>query len=194
MAIGRVWLEAAEAQRDRVALNKAMEALDAAARRGPPGSEALMLRGRAHLLAGDAVAAERTLKQATAQFPIEPAALLQLAAVAERAGHVGTARDALVRYTAISGDGVPPLERALRLGDLSMRLNEPAAAVGWYAKAAENPAAPPATFARLAESQFLTGDPAGALASVARGLQREPRNGALLGLQRRLNAAAQNRR
>ncbi len=194
VAIGRVWLEAAEAQRDRVALNKAMEALDAVARRGPPGSEALMLLGRARLLAGDTVGAERTLKQATAQFPIEPTALLQLASVAERAGHVGTARDALIRYTAISGDGVPPPERALHLGDLSMRLNEPAAAVGWYAKAAESPTAPPSTFARLAESQFRTGDQAGAFASVARGLQREPRNPTLLGLQRRLNAVAQNRR
>jgi tetratricopeptide (TPR) repeat protein len=194
VAIGRVWLEAAEAQRDRVALNKAIEALEAVASRNPPGSEALLLLGRAKLLAGDLGAAERTLKQATAQFPIEPAALLQLASVAERAGHVGTARDALMRYTAISGDGIPPPERALHLGDLSMRLNEPAAAVGWYAKAAQSDSAPPSTFARLAESQFRVGDQAGALASVERGLQREPRNLTLLGLQRRLQAVAQNRR
>jgi tetratricopeptide (TPR) repeat protein len=194
VAIGRVWLESAEAQHDRVALNKAMEALDGAARRSPPGSEALLLLGRAQLLAGDIATAERTLKQATAQFPIEPAALLQLAGVAERAGHIGTARDALMRYTAISGDGIPPPERALHLGDLSIRLNEPAAAVGWYAKAAESASAPPSTFARLAESQFRVGDQAGALASVARGLQREPQNAALLGLQRRITAAGQGRR
>jgi tetratricopeptide (TPR) repeat protein len=194
VAIGRVWLEAAEAQRDRVALNKATEALEGAARRSPPGSEALLLLGRAQLLAGDLSTAERTLKQATAQFPIEPAALLQLAAVAERAGHLGTARDALMRYTAISGDGMAPRERALHLGDLSLRLNESAAAAGWFAKAAESPSAPPSTFARLAESQFRIGDQAGALASVVRGLQREPRNPALLGLQRRITAAAQTHR
>ena len=177
-----------------MALNKALEALDSVARRSPAGSEALLLLGRAQLLAGDMAAAERTLKQATAQLPVEPAAFLQLATVAERAGHLGTARDALIRYTAISGDGIPPPERAIHLGDLSMRLNEPAAAVSWYDKAAEGPGAGAAVFARLAESQFRAGDQAGALATVERGLERDPRNASLLGLQRRLQAAAASRR
>lgn len=194
LAIGRVWLEAAEAQRDRVALNKAKEALDVVARRSPPGSEALLLLGRAQLLSGDLGAAERSLKQATAQFPIERSALLQLASVAERAGHVATARDALMRYTAISGDGIPPPERAMHLGDLSLRLNEVGAAVGWYAKAAESTSAIPAVFLRLAESQARAGDQAGALATVERGLKREPQNAALLGLQRRLQAATRSKR
>ncbi len=194
LAIGRVWLETAEAQRDRVALNKALEALDVVTRRSPPGSEALLLLGRAQLLAGDAAAAERTLTQSAAQFPVEPAALLQLSNVAERAGHLGTAREALLRYTAISGDGIPPPERAIHLGDLSVRLNEPGVAAAWYARAAESPTAPPAVFARLAECQFRVGDQAGALASVERGLQREPKNAALLGLQKRLQTVAAPRR
>jgi tetratricopeptide (TPR) repeat protein len=194
VAIGRVWLEAAEAQRDRVALNKAIEALDSVARRSPPGTDALMLLGRAQMLAGDTGAAERTLKQATAQFPVDPAALLQLANIAERVGHLGTAREALIRYTAISGDGIPPVDRAIHLGDLSIRLNEPAAAAAWYAKASESPLATSATFARLAESQFRAGDQAGAMVSVERGLQREPKNATLLGLQKRLQAVAQGRR
>ena len=190
VAIGRVWLETADAHpEDRVALNKALEALNVVARRSPQSSEALLLLGRAQLLSGDAGAAERTLKQATAQYPIEPAALLQLAIVAERAGHLGTAREALVRYTAISGDGMPPAERAIHLGDLSLRLNEPAQAVTWYAKAVEHSSAPLAVFARLAECQFRAGDQAGALASVERGLQREPKDATLLSLQRRLRAA-----
>jgi len=194
IAIGRIWLEAAEAQLDRVSLNKAIEALDAAARRKPPGSEELLLLGRARLLAGDVAGAEQTLKQAAAQFPIEPDALLRLASTAERAGHIATARDALMRYTAISGDGIPPPDRALHLGDLSMRLNEPAAAVGWYTTAADSPTAPASTFVKLADSQSRVGDQAGALASVSRGLQREPRNAVLLGLQRRLGAVAQGQR
>ncbi len=194
VALGRVWLEAAEAQRDRVALNKAIEALEAVARRNTPDSEALLLLGRARLLQGDVVAAERTLTQATAQFPIEPAALLELATVAERAGHAGTARDALTRYTALSGDGIPPPERAVHLGDLSMRLNEPAAAVGWYAKAADSPSAASSTFVKLAEARFRAGDQSGALASVERGLQREPKSVVLMGLQHRLSAAGAARR
>jgi tetratricopeptide (TPR) repeat protein len=190
IAIGRVWLDAAETQPDRIALNKAIEALEAAARRSPPGSETLMLLGRARLLSGDVAAAEQTLKQATAQFPVEPAAFLQLADAAERGGHFSTARDALARYTAISGDGIPPPERAFHMGELSMRLNEPAKAAAWYAKAAEGPSATAAVFARLAESQFRAGDRAGALASVARGLRRDPSYPALIAIERRIRAAA----
>ncbi len=194
VAIGRVWLQAAEAQPDRVSVNKAIEALEAAASRGAPTSEALLLLGRARLLSGDLAAAEQTFKQATAQFPIEPTAFLQLADVAERAGHFATARDALLRYTAVSGDGVLPPDRALRLGELSMRLNEPAAAVAWFTKATQGPTATAAVFARLADSQFRAGDPAGALTSVARGLQRDPQNAALIAIERRIRAATQAQR
>lgn len=189
LAIGRVWLDAAESQRDRVALKKAMEALDAVARRSPPGSDALLLLGRAQLLAGDYGAAERSLKQATGLVPVEPAALLLLASVAERAGHLGTARDALMRYTAVSGDGLPPPERAVHLGDLSMRLNEPAAAARWYSAAADAASPPAGTFARLAESHYRAGDRTSALATIARGLERDPKSADLLLLQRRLGAA-----
>jgi tetratricopeptide (TPR) repeat protein len=190
-AIGRVWLMAAEAQPDPIAVNKATEALEAAVSRGGPTSDTLFLLGRARLLAGNLTAAEQTFKQATGQFPIEPAAYLQLADVAERLAHFATARDALVRYTALSGDGVPPPDRTFRLGELSMRLNEPAAAVAWFTKAAQAPTATAAVIARLAEAQFRAGDPAGALASVNRGLQRDPGNAALIGIERRIRAAAQ---
>ena len=162
--------------------------------RGDPTSDTLFLLGRTRLLAGNLTAAEQTFKQATAQFPIEPAAFLQLADVAERLGHFATARDALVRYTAISGDGVPPPDRTLRLGELSMRLNEPATAVAWFTKAAQAPTATAAVIARLAEAQFRAGDPAGALASVSRGRQRDPGNAALIGIERRIRAAGQSQR
>ncbi len=79
-------------------------------------------------------------------------------------------------------------------GELSMRLNEPAAAVAWFTKAAQGPAATAAVFARLADSQFRAGDPAGALASVARGLQRDANNAALIAIERRIRAATQSQR
>jgi tetratricopeptide (TPR) repeat protein len=194
VAIGRVWLMAAESQPDPNAVNKATEALEAAVSRGEPTSETLFLLGRARLLAGNLTSAEQTFKQATAQFPIESAAFLQLADVAERLGHFATAREALVRYTAISGDGIPPPDRTFRLGELSMRLNEPAAAVAWYTKAAQGASATAAVLARLAEAQFRAGDPAGALATVTRGLQRAPGNAALIAIDRRIRAAAQSQR
>lgn len=193
-AIGRVWLMVADAQPDPNAVNKATEALEAAVSRGEPTSETLFLLGRARLLAGNLTAAEQTFKQATGQFPIESAAFLQLADVAERQAHFATARDALVRYTAISGDGVPPPDRTFRLGELSMRLNEPAAAVAWFTKAAQGPTATVTVIARLAEAQFRAGDPASALASVSRGLQRDPSHAPLIALERRIRAAAQAQR
>jgi tetratricopeptide (TPR) repeat protein len=188
VAIGQVWLDAAEAARDRVALNKALEALERVAHRSPPDPWALTLLGRAEWLAGDAATAERTLEQATSQFPIEPIALLQLAVVAERAGHLASAREALARYTALSGDGLPPPDRAMHLGDLSLRLNEPAAAAAWYAKAAERSGSDVRPLVQMAEAQVRAGDRSGALSTVSRGLEKDPRNPSLVALQRRLEA------
>ena len=187
VAIARVWLEAAEANRDRVsALSKAFEALDSIARRTTPSSEALTLLGRAQLLAGNPAAAERSLRQATVRFPIEPGALLQLSLAAERSGHYATARDALVHYTTLSGDGLPSLERALHLGDLSMRLNEPQVAAQWFSKATADPSAGASAYLRLAQAQVRAGDRPAALSSVERGLGKDPKQGALLTLRRQL--------
>jgi tetratricopeptide (TPR) repeat protein len=194
VALGRVWLDTAEAHRDRGALIKALEALAVVSRRGQPGSDALLLLGRAQLLNGDAAEAERTLKLATSQFPIEPEALLRLSVVAERAGHLGTARDALIRHTALSGDGLPPPDRATHIADLSIRLNEPGVAVAWYAKAAANASAGAPALARLADAQMRAGDAVGALATIERGLAKDATNATLLQLQRRLKTAPAPRR
>jgi tetratricopeptide (TPR) repeat protein len=185
-AIGRIWLEVAEAQRDRVAVNKALEALLPAVRRGPATSEALLLLGRAQMLAGDPGSAERSFRQATVTFPVEPPAFLQLSQAAERNGHTATARDALARYTALTGDGTPPVERAIHLGDLSLRLNEPAAAAAWYGRATENAAAGAHAYVRLAEVRLRLQDVPGASDAVAHGLVVDPKNQQLLALQRQL--------
>lgn len=185
-AIGRIWLEVAEAQHDRVALNKALEALLPVVRRGPATSEALVLLGRTQMLAGDVGSAERSFRQATVRFPVEPAAFLQLSQAAERNGHIATARDALARYTALTGDGTPPVERAIHVGDLSLRLNEPTIAAAWYERGAENASAGPLVFVRLAETRLRLKDTAGAADAVARGLAADPRHPQLLALQRQL--------
>lgn len=186
VAIARVWLEAAESGGDRITLRKAFEALEAASRRATPSAEALTLLGRAHLLTGDNAAAERSFRQATSRLPVEPAALLQLSLAAERAGHLATARDALARYTALSSDGLPTPDRALHLGELSMRLNEPAAAAAWFSSAAAAPGAVPATFLRLAQAEFRQGRRDAARDAVERGLRLAPDHAPLLGLRRTL--------
>jgi regulator of sirC expression with transglutaminase-like and TPR domain len=103
-ALGRVWLEAAELRNDRVALSKAIEALQPIAAAVTASSETLMLYGRAMLRSGDARVAERILLQAVGKPPVEPAAFRDLADAAERLGHLPVARDALLRFVALADE------------------------------------------------------------------------------------------
>ena len=118
-AIGRVWLEDAELRNDRVALSKAIEALQPAASSATASGETLTLYGRAVLLAGDARVAERALLQAVGKPPVEPATFRYLADAAERLGHLPAARDALLRYVALMGDAEADQATAERLTRLS---------------------------------------------------------------------------
>jgi tetratricopeptide (TPR) repeat protein len=103
-ALGRVWLEIAESQGDRIALNKAIEALAPAATWPTATSSTLASYGRALYLSGDAAAAERALRRATLQFPVDPSAFAFLADAAERLGHTQAARDASARHAALVAD------------------------------------------------------------------------------------------
>ena len=83
VALGRVWLEAAQLHGDRIALAKALEALEGAVGTDD-SSEALTLFGRALLLASDQELAERMLQDATTREPVDPTAFFYLADAAER--------------------------------------------------------------------------------------------------------------
>ena len=127
VALGRVWLEIAQARSDRVALSKALGALEGAVG-SDDSSEALMLFGRALLMTSDEETAERMLQDATERRPVEPLAFYYLAEAAERLGHFSIARNALLDYDVLRGDEVDERRRsahAARLGDLSLKLNEP---------------------------------------------------------------------
>lgn len=103
-ALGRVWLEVAESQADRIALNKAIEALAPAAAWPTATSGTLALYGRALYLSGDPAAAERALRRATLQFPVDPSAFAYLADAAERLGHTQAAREAAASHAALVAD------------------------------------------------------------------------------------------
>ena len=102
-ALGRVWLETAESQPDRVALNKALEALAAVAVHPDASSETLTMYGRALFLSGNTAAAERVLRRATEQFPVEPVAFTYLATAARRLGHKAAADEAQAKHAALVG-------------------------------------------------------------------------------------------
>ena len=185
VALGRVWLEIAQATGDRVALRKALGALEGAVGTDN-SSEALTLFGRALLLTSDAETAERMLLDATKRRPADPLAFAYLADAAERLGHFTVARQALVDYDVLRGDTDTRRRsaQAARLAELSLKVNEPGAAAAYFLRAAENG---DATFlARAADAQYRAGDLDAARATVAKALEKDPANTAALAIQRRL--------
>ncbi len=125
-ALGKVWLEMAPVRSD--ALNKALEALERVASTAAGTSDVMTLYGRALLEANQPEAAERVLQQATDRYPVDPQAFLAYADVAERQDHLAAARAALIGYDSLVGIDGTFIARATRIGQLSLRLDDPAAA------------------------------------------------------------------
>jgi tetratricopeptide (TPR) repeat protein len=174
LALGRLWFEEARGG-DRIALGKALEALQHGASMEPSGN-ALGLLGEAHLTGADPALAERTLRQAVEKLPTDRATFLHLADAAERTGHRADARAALLDYHSLS----PATDRRLggvarRIADLSVRLNDLPAAKIWYTTAtASSPSS--SDLLEVAGAQARIGDKAGAEATLDRVLEREPGN------------------
>jgi predicted Zn-dependent protease len=186
VALGRVWLEIAQSRGDRVALSKAIEALQGAVG-SDDSSEALTLFGRALLMTSDEETAERMLQDATQKRPVEPLSFYYLADAAERLGHFDVARRALLDYEVLHGDETDPRRRsahAARLGDLSLKLNEPAAAATYFLRAADGTDA--GLMARAADAQLRAGDKDAARATAAKALEKDPKNALAITISRRV--------
>lgn len=184
-ALGRVWLDAAEARGDRAALRKALEALTTIATTPSADSASLALFGRALVVAGDLEGAEQVLRQASERFPVDPGAFTLLASVASRSGHPAVARDALVKYASLTGSATEA-RVLVQIGDLSLQTRDPEGAIAWYERALT--AGPPdvQVESRLAQAQIRAGDLPAARTTVGRALARDPANPAILALARRL--------
>ena len=188
VALGRVWLEIAQARDDRVALSKALGALEAAVG-SDNSSEALTLFGRALLLTPDAETAERILQEATEKRPADRLAFFYLADAAERLGHWPVARRALLDYAALRGDETDSRRRAAeaaRLGDLSLRMNQPAVAATYFLRAADDSSSDAALLARAADAQSRAGDVDTARVTITNALAKDPTNTVALAVARRL--------
>jgi tetratricopeptide (TPR) repeat protein len=189
VALGRVWLEAAQAHGDREALGKALEALEGAVG-NDDSSEALTLFGRALLLATDHELAERMLQDATTREPVDPNAFFYLAEAAERCDHPRIALQALLDYRTLTGeerDARRSVAMAERIGNLSMRAKDAKAAVMWYQRAlGAGGAGDAALLVRLASAQADAGDRDAARLTVARAIERDTGNAAARALARQL--------
>ena len=185
-ALGRVWMDIAQARNDRVALNKALEALERAGSTSAATSETLALYGRALLQTGRVDVAERILQQATERYPVEPAAFVFYADAAEQQNHPAAARQALIQYGALVEDDRGFVTRAERIAVLSLLLDDSAMAVEWLQRAIAAGDADVRLLESLAGAQLRAGDRPAAEATIARALEKDPKNAALLSLKRRL--------
>jgi tetratricopeptide (TPR) repeat protein len=186
-ALGTVWFDIAVVRKDHPeALSKALEALGRAASTNEPTSEVLTVYGRALLQAGDMELAARTLQQATTRYPVDPAAFLFYATVAERLNDLQSARQALIDYNALAGDEGEFVARATRIATLSLRLDDVATAIDWLQKTATASPGDVKVLASLAEAQVRYGDYEAAATTVAQGLQKDPANVQLVALSKRL--------
>lgn len=186
VALGRVWLEIARQRNDRVALSKALGALEGAVG-SDNSSEALMLFGRGLLQTGDTESAERMLQDATEKRPIDPLAFYYLADAAERRGHFAAAREALVDYAALRGDDPDPRTRsaeAVRIGNLSLKIGDPASAAAAFLRAAGDSGGDASLLARAADAEWRAGNRAAARATLANALDKNPHNPIALALKR----------
>jgi tetratricopeptide (TPR) repeat protein len=185
-ALGHVWLTSAQRRGDRVALNKAIEALQQAASRSDVTSDTLAELGRAWLLAGDRQAAERALRQAVARVPVPPDAYLQLADVTSRDGRIQDSRDALLKYATLVGDDKPLADVSTRIADMSLRLGDPVLAVRWFDRAIDESGPSTALQIRLADAAFKSGDATRARHVIDEALAADPGNRQLLQMKQRL--------
>lgn len=100
-ALGRVWLDIAGATDDHIALTKSLEALRSTPQ-ATASSEALTLLARALLLADEHDEAVALLEVATARYPVDPSAFLELATLMEDAGDLARARHLRLAHNAVT--------------------------------------------------------------------------------------------
>jgi predicted Zn-dependent protease len=167
------------------ALSKALEALERVALTADASSEVMTLYGRALVKANKLEAAEQALQQATRRFPLDPGAFVEYADVAERQNDLDAARAALIDYDALVSDEADLSSRTARIGRLSLRLDEPSAAVTWFQRAAAASPGDAGLVASLADAQLRAGDRAAAQRTIVSGLEKDPKNAALLALSHR---------
>ena len=185
-ALGHVWLVQAQRRGDRVALTKALEALNHAASRTDVSGETYAELAHASVLTGDRTGAERALRQAVSKLPVPPEAYLQLAELTGRDGRIQDARDALLKYATLVGDDRPLAAIATQIGDYSVRLGEPSLAMRWFDRAIDE-GGPNATLqVKLADAALRAGDEARAQQVISDGLAAEPGNRPLQQLKQRL--------
>jgi Flp pilus assembly protein TadD len=187
LALGRVYLTRAERTGDRPSITHALAALESAMGGTVHRSERLALFGRALFLSGDITAAERLLRDAINEKPVDPEAYGFLADAAERLSHPDVARDALISLDALEGDTVSAdirAVRAKRIGAVAMAAGDPATSAAFLTQALKTSRPDVPTLGLLARARWQIGDHDGARQALGQALALDQRNKELQRLQR----------
>jgi uncharacterized protein (TIGR03790 family) len=148
-----------------------------------PAAVALAIRGDLLAMRGDRVAARTAYEEATAQSPQIASAQLQLALMADQASQTDAAVERYRRVLAVEPRNV------LALNNLAYRLatdaKKPAEALPLAVEAAKLAPQDPTILDTLAWTQYLLGDHAAAVKTMAGALKASPNN-----VEIRLHAAA----
>ena len=179
LALSRVFLMRAERTLDRPSAIRALAILSSAPADGLNTSEHIALLGRAEYLAGDWSRAERTLTEAVRTAPVDVEAFGFLADAAERLGHDANAHDALANLDALQGDTASDATRAARarrMGTISLRLGDVAAAARSLGQASDLGVTDASTLALLAQARWQAGDRSGARAALGRAAKADGHN------------------
>ncbi len=186
--VARTWLTTAEMRADRQLARRARSLLEPMATPGSASGEVLALLGRAQLLLGEVSAAERNLQLAVARLPVPSSAFLNLAEAAERRQNLPTARSALIDFASLTSDDAARQRAAIRVAELSLRLNDPAAAAEWAERSLDTTRPTPASYLALATAELRLNRRARARDVVARGLLANPGHAGLVRLRRQLGS------
>jgi predicted Zn-dependent protease len=127
-------------------------------------------------------------RQASQRFPTDPEVLPHFASVAQRLGHLDEARQALVRYSVLVDEDRDEAVRAAWIADLSMDLNDAAAAVVWYHKSDALRTGDASLLARMANAELRAGQVEPARATIRRALDKDPDHPLVRSVARRLQA------
>ena len=99
------------------------------------------------------------------------------------------ARQALLNYSALAGEDPDARRRAgiaVRIADLSLRMNDFPLAATWYERAAPSLSADEGFVLKHAEARWRAGQPDAARAMLDKLIEKNPANAAAIDLRRRV--------
>ena len=179
LQLGELWLAEAMLSGDRVALDKAVTALESVVKMDPADGRAALALGRAYLAMDDESRGFAELQRASQATPIPAEAHRLLGDLYRTRNNHAEAVTAYHVFLRLRGDSPAVLER---LGDTYVDLDNPEMAAEIYLKLASVEPRRVAPLVKAARALIDAGDPGSAARVCRRGLAANPENRALLRL------------